>query len=209
MKLLFKRILSLLSRKVVILLSTFLVFVSLSSPMFSQNYYNNDSVSVISDKGQQQYYYSIRAVVAGNEDYFYIGGEFSFLLERKLNLSTILSLYVTPTETKVLKRASKNVYLNLSETRFLAFLSLEKTFWFNNTLGLYAGAGAGWAWFSYAGSNRDENTLVVPVINTGLDIIFLGGNEAEQTGGIRFGYEFINLKSGKNHFGFIGFILRF
>ncbi|MCK7528685.1 MAG: hypothetical protein MZV64_69575 [Ignavibacteriales bacterium] len=117
-----------------------MVFVSLSSPMFSQNYYNNDSVLVISDKGQQQYYYSIRLGVAGNEEYFYIGGEFSFLLERKLNISTILSLYFTPKETKVLKLASKDIYLNLSETRCLAFLSFEKTFWFNNTLGLYAGA---------------------------------------------------------------------
>jgi hypothetical protein len=177
--------------------------------MFSQNYHNNDSVSVISDKGLRQYYYSIRLGVAGNEEYFYIGGEFSFLLERKLNISTILSLYLTPQETKVLKLASKDVYLNLSETRCLAFLSFEKTFWFNNTVGLYAGAGAGWAWFLYAGSNREENTLVVPVINTGLDINLFGGNQAGQAGGIRFGYEFINLKSEKNHFGFIGFILRF
>jgi len=107
------------------------------------------------------------------------------------------------------KLAGKDIYLNLSETRCLAFLSFEKTFWFNNTLGLYAGAGAGWAWFVYAGSNRDENTLVVPVINTGLDINLFGGNQAGQAGGIRFGYEFINLKSEKNHFGSISFILRF
>jgi hypothetical protein len=190
------------------ILLSILLFEFYLTPVYSQKPCLQESVPVISAKGPQQFY-SFRISTALNEDVYYLSADLAFRIDNKLNIQTVLGFYFTPEEYKILKFDTEGVYLNLNERRYIALLLFEKTFWFNNTLGAYVSAGGGWAWFSYAGSNKDENNPVVPALNTGLDINFSKNTESGFSIGMRIGYELLNFKSETDHLGFLSILFRF
>ena len=190
-----------------ILLSILLIEFYLN-PFYSQKLCPLECASVLPSKGPQQLY-SIRTSTSINEEIFYLSADLAFRIDYKLNIQAVLGFYFTPEEYKILKFDTKGVFLNLNERRYVALLLFEKTFWFNNTLGAYTSAGGGWVWFSYAGSNQDENNPVVPALNTGLDINFSKNTESGFSIGMRIGYELINFKSETDHLGFLSILFRF
>lgn len=205
----FKNILHQIPRKnLLVILIGILEFELFLTPLYSQKLSPEEYFSAFNVKGPQQIY-SFRISTSVNENLFYLCGDVAFRLDKKLNIQTVLGFYFTPLEKKMLKYESEDVYLNLNERRYIALLLFEKTFWFNNTLGAYISAGGGWAWFSYAGSNKDESNPLVPALNTGLDINFSQNVESGFSFGMRIGYEFLNFKSETDHLGFLSIIFRF
>jgi hypothetical protein len=179
-----------------------------SPPLYSQKLCPQTINAAFSEKGPQQMH-SFRISTSINEDIYYLDADLAFQLDNKLNIQAVFGFYFTPQENKILKFDTQDVYLNLNESRYVLLLMFEKTFWFNNTLGAYISAGGGWTWYSYAGSNQDDNNPVVPALNTGVDINFSKNLESGFSYGMRIGYELLNFKSETNHLGFLSLIFRF
>lgn len=138
-----------------------------------------------------------------NEDFFYVGGDLSFLVLPKQDVYLVLSGYFNPTARKVLHQQSNDVYLLLSEYRMWTGVGLQKNFPLSRTITFFARAQAGWGWINYAGSNRDFNDPVAPVLTGGLQFnIPLKGDSPSQII-IKTAYQYLRFGSLDSHLALI------
>jgi len=173
----------------IILISIFLIFFS--------------EYSYAQDNGISKPIFSIEGGTAFNEDFFYIGSDISILALAKQNVYVVLSGYFNPTARKVLHQESSDVYLLLSEYRIWGGLGLQKNFPINRTITFFARAQAGWGWINYAGSNKDFNNPVAPVLTSGLQFNFPLNDGSPSQIMIKTAYQYLRFGSLDSHLAFI------
>jgi hypothetical protein len=155
--------------------------------------------SYAQDDGIGKSRFSVEGSTAFNEDFFYVGGDLSFLVLPKQDVYLVFSGYFNPTARKVLHQQSSDVYLLYSEYRIWGGLGLQKNFPLNRTITFFARAQAGWGWINYAGSNKDFNDPVAPVLTGGLQFNFpLKGDNPSQII-IKTAYQYLRFGSLDSH----------
>lgn len=180
---------NLLNSLTFIIIIFFLIFIA-------ENFYAQDG-------GIGKPRFSVEGGTTFNEDFFYLGGDMSFLVLAKQDVYLVLSGYFNPTARKVLHQESSDVYLLFSEYRVWTGLGLQKNFPINKTITFFARAQAGWGWINYAGSNKDFNDPVAPVLTGGLQFNFpLNDGSASQIM-IKTAYQYLRFGSLDSHLGFI------
>lgn len=173
----------------IILISIFLIFIS--------------EYSYAQDNGIGKTKFSIEGGTSFNEDFFYIGSDISILALAKQDVYVVLSGYFNPTARKVLHQESSDVYLLLSEYRIWGGLGLQKNFPINRTITFFARAQAGWGWINYAGSNKDFNNPVAPVLTGGLQFNFPLDDGSPSQIMIKTAYQYLRFGSLDSHLAFI------
>lgn len=155
------------------------------------------------DNGIARPRFSIEGGTTFNEDFFYLGGDMSFLVLARQDVYLVLSGYFNPTARKVLHQESSDVYLLLSEYRVWTGLGLQKNFPINKTITFFARAQAGWGWINYAGSNKDFNDPVAPVLTGGLQFNFPLNDDSPSQITIKTAYQYLRFGSLDSHLAFI------
>ena len=178
------------------LLSGFVIIVSCFLIFIADNSYSQDN-SISKPK------FSVEGGTAFNEDFFYLGSDISILLLAKQNVYVVLSGYFNPTVRKVLHQQSSDVYLLYSEYRIWGGLGLQKNFPINSTITFFARAQAGWGWINYAGSNKDFNDPVAPVLTGGLQFNFPLDDGSPSQITIKTAYQYLRFGSLDSHLAFI------
>lgn len=173
----------------IILISFFLIFIT------NNSYAQNDGI------GKPRF--SIEGGTAFNEDFFYLGSDISILVLAKQGVYAVLSGYFNPTARKVLHQQSNDVYLLYSEYRIWGGLGLQKNFPLNRTITFFARAQAGWGWINYAGSNKDFNDPVAPVLTGGLQFNFPLNDGGPSQIMIKTAYQYLRFGSLDSHLAFI------
>jgi len=180
---------NILSGLTIILISFFLIFIADNS--YSQ------------DNGMGKPRFSVEGGTAFNEDFFYLGSDISILALAKQNVYVVLSGYFNPTARKVLHQESSDVYLLYSEYRIWGGLGLQKNFPINRTITFFARAQAGWGWINYAGSNKDFNDPVAPVLTGGLQFNFPLNDGSPSQITIKTAYQYLRFGSLDSHLAYI------
>jgi hypothetical protein len=147
--------------------------------------------------------FSIEGGTAFNEDFFYLGSDISILALAKQDVYVVLSGYFNPTARKVLHQQSSDVYLLYSEYRIWGGLGLQKNFPINRTITFFARAQAGWGWINYAGSKKDFNDPVAPVLTSGLQFNFPLNDGSPSQIIIKTAYQYLRFGSLDSHLAFI------
>lgn len=147
--------------------------------------------------------FSIEGGTAFNEDFFYAGGDLSFLAIQKQDVYVVLSGYFNPTARKVLHQQSSDIYLLYSEYRIWSGIGLQKNFQLNKTITFFARAQAGWGWINYAGSNKDYSDPVAPVLTGGLQFNFPLNDGAPPQIIVRTAYQYLRFGSLDSHLALI------
>lgn len=173
----------------VIIISCFLIFIA-------DNSYSQDN-SISKPK------FSVEGGTAFNEDFFYLGSDISILVLAKQNVYVVLSGYFNPTARKVLHQQSSDVYLLYSEYRIWGGLGLQKNFPINRTIIFFARAQAGWGWINYAGSNKDFNDPVAPVLTGGLQFNFPLNDGGPSQIMVKTAYQYLRFGTLDSHLAYI------
>lgn len=157
------------------------------------------------DEGTSKPKFLIEGGTAFNEDFFYLGGDMSFLILAKQDVYFVLSGYFNPTARKVLHQESSDVYLLLSEYRVWSGLGLQKNLILNRIISLFVRAEVGWGWINYAGSNKDFNDPVAPVFTGGFQfsIPLKDGGPSQIL--IKTAYQYLRFGSLDSHLALITF----
>ena len=155
------------------------------------------------DNGIAKPRFSIEGGTTFNEDFFYLGGDMSFLVLARQDVYLVLSGYFNPIARKVLHQESSDVYLLLSEYRVWTGLGLQKNFPINKTITFFARAQAGWGWINYAGSNKDFNDPAAPVLTGGLQFNFPLNDGSPSQITIKTAYHYLRFGSLDSHLAFI------
>lgn len=155
------------------------------------------------DEGTTKPKFLIEGGTAFNEDFFYLGGDMSFLILAKQDVYVVLSGYFNPTARKVLHQESSDVYLLLSEYRVWSGLGLQKNFILNRTISFFARAEIGWGWINYAGSNKDFNDPVAPVFTGGIQFAIPLNDGGPSQILIKTAYQYLRFGSLDSHLAFI------
>ena len=180
---------NLLNSLTFIIIIFFLIFIA-------ENFYAQDG-------GIGKPRFSVEGGTTFNEDFFYLGGDMSFLVLAKQDVYLVLSGYFNPTARKVLHQESSDVYLLFSEYRVWTGLGLQKNFPINKTITFFARAQAGWGWINYAGSNKDFNDPAAPVLTGGLQFNFPLNDGSPSQITIKTAYQYLRFGSLDSHLGFI------
>ena len=178
------------------ILSGFVIIVSCFLIFIADNSYSQDN-SISKPK------FSVEGGTAFNEDFFYLGSDISILVLAKQNVYVVLSGYFNPTARKVLHQQSSDVYLLFSEYRVWTGLGLQKHFPLSRTITFFARAQAGWGWINYAGSNKDFNDPVAPVLTGGLQFNFPMDDGSPSQITIKTAYQYLRFGSLDSHLAFI------
>jgi len=173
----------------IILISFFLIFIA-------DNSYAQDN-SISKPK------FSVEGGTAFNEDFFYLGSDISILVLAKQDVYVVLSGYFNPTARKVLHQQSSDVYLLYSEYRIWGGLGLQKNFSINRTITFFARAQAGWGWINYAGSNKDFNDPVAPVLTGGLQFNFPLNDGGPSQIMVKTAYQYLRFGTLDSHLAYI------
>ena len=173
----------------VIIISCFLIFIA------DNSYSQDNNISKPN--------FSVEGGTAFNEDFFYLGSDISILILAKQNVYVVLSGYFNPTARKVLHQQSSDVYLLYSEYRVWTGLGLQKNFPLSRTITFFARAQAGWGWINYAGSNKDFNDPVAPVLTGGLQFNFPMDDGSPSQITIKTAYQYLRFGSLDSHLAFI------
>ena len=180
---------NLLNSLTFIIIIFFLIFIA-------ENFYAQDG-------GIGKPRFSVEGGTTFNEDFFYLGGDMSFLVLAKQDVYLVLSGYFNPTARKVLHQESSDVYLLFSEYRVWTGLGLQKNFPINKTITFFARAQAGWGWINYAGSNKDFNDPAAPVLTGGLQFNFPLDDGSPFQITIKTAYQYLRFGSLDSHLAFI------
>ena len=173
----------------VIIISCFLIFIA-------DNSYSQDN-SISKPK------FSVEGGTAFNEDFFYLGSDISILVLAKQDVYVVLSGYFNPTARKVLHQQSSDVYLLYSEYRIWGGLGLQKNFPINRTITFFARAQAGWGWINYAGSNKDFNDPVAPILTGGLQFNFPLNDGGPSQIMVKTAYQYLRFGTLDSHLAYI------
>lgn len=155
------------------------------------------------DNGIGKPRFLIEGGTAFNEDFFYLGSDISILALAKQDVYVVLSGYFNPTARKVLHQQSSDVYLLYSEYRIWGGIGLQKNFPINKTITFFARAQAGWGWINYAGSNKDFNDPVAPVLTGGLQFSFPLNDGSPSQITLRTAYQYLRFGSLDSHLAFV------
>jgi hypothetical protein len=180
---------NLLSGFAIILASFFLILIA-------DNSYAQDN-SISKPK------FSVEGGTAFNEDFFYLGSDISILALAKHDVYVVLSGYFNPTARKVLHQQSSDVYLLYSEYRIWGGLGFQKNFPINKTITFFARAQAGWGWINYAGSNKDFNDPVAPVLTGGLQFNFPLNDGGPSQIMVKTAYQYLRFGTLDSHLAYI------
>jgi hypothetical protein len=180
---------NLLSGFAIILISFFLI--SIAGNSYAQ------------DNGIGKPRFSIEGGTAFNEDFFYLGSDLSILALAKQDVYVVLSGYFNPTARKVLHQQSSDIYLLYSEYRIWGGLGFQKNFPINRTITFFARAQAGWGWINYAGSNKDFNDPVAPVLAGGLQFNFPLNDGGPSQIMIKTAYQYLRFGTLDSHLAYI------
>ncbi len=178
------------------LLSGFAIIISCLFIFITDISYSQDN-SIIKPK------FSIEGGTAFNEDCFYLGSDISILVLAKQDVYVVLSGYFNPTARKVLHQQSSDVYLLYSEYRIWGGLGLQKNFPINRTITFFARAQAGWGWINYAGSNKDFNDPVAPVLTGGLQFNFPMNDGGPSQIMVKTAYQYLRFGTLDSHLAYI------
>ncbi len=178
------------------LLSGFAIIISCLFIFITDISYSQDN-SIIKPK------FSIEGGTAFNEDFFYLGSDISILVLAKQDVYVVLSGYFNPTARKVLHQQSSDVYLLYSEYRIWGGLGLQKNFPINRTITFFARAQAGWGWINYAGSNKDFNDPVAPVLTGGLQFNFPMNDGGPSQIMVKTAYQYLRFGTLDSHLAYI------
>ena len=178
------------------LLSGFVIIISCFLIFITDNSYSQDN-SISKPK------FSVEGGTAFNEDFFYLGSDLSILVLAKQDVYVVLSWYFNPTARKVLHQQSSDVYLLYSEYRIWGGLGLQKNFPINRTITFFARAQAGWGWINYAGSNKDFNDPVAPVLTGGLQFNFPLNDGSPSQIMIKTAYQYLRFGNLDSHLAYI------
>jgi len=178
------------------LLSGFVIIISCFLIFIADNSYSQDN-SISKPK------FSVEGGTAFNEDFFYLGSDLSILVLAKQDVYVVLSWYFNPTARKVLHQQSSDVYLLYSEYRIWGGLGLQKNFPINRTITFFARAQAGWGWINYAGSNKDFNDPVAPVLTGGLQFNFPLNDGSPSQIMIKTAYQYLRFGTLDSHLAYI------
>lgn len=178
------------------LLSGFVITISCFLIFIADNSYSQDN-SISKPK------FSVEGGTAFNEDFFYLGSDISILVLAKQDVYLVLSGYFNPTARKVLHQQSSDVYLLYSEYRIWGGLGLQKNFPINRTITFFARAQAGWGWINYAGSNKDFNDPVAPVLTGGLQFNFPLNDGGPSQIMVKTAYQYLRFGTLDSHLAYI------
>ena len=178
------------------LLSGFVIIISCFLIFIADNSYSQDN-SISKSK------FSVEGGTAFNEDFFYLGSDLSILVLAKQDVYVVLSGYFNPTARKVLHQQSSDVYLLYSEYRIWGGLGLQKNFPINRTITFFARAQAGWGWINYAGSNKDFNDPVAPVLTGGLQFNFPLNDGGPSQIMVKTAYQYLRFGTLDSHLAYI------
>jgi hypothetical protein len=180
---------NLLSGLAIILASFFLIL------MTDNSYAQDNSI------GKPKF--SVEGGTTFNEDFFYLGSDLSVLVLAKQDVYVVLSGYFNPTARKVLHQQSSDVYLLYSEYRIWGGLGLQKNFPINRTITFFARAQAGWGWINYAGSNKDFNDPVAPILTGGLQFNFPLNDGGPSQIMVKTAYQYLRFGTLDSHLAYI------
>jgi hypothetical protein len=155
------------------------------------------------DNGIGKPRFSIEGGTAFNEDFFYLGSDLSILALAKQDVYLVLSGYFNPTVRKVLHQQSSDVYLLYSEYRIWGGLGFQKNFPINRTITFFARAQAGWGWINYAGSNKDFNDPVAPILTGGLQFNFPLNDGGPSQIMVKTAYQYLRFGTLDSHLAYI------
>jgi hypothetical protein len=172
-----------------IIISCFLIFIA--------------DISYSQDNSISKPNFSVEGGTAFNEDFFYLGSDISILVLAKQNVYVVLSGYFNPTARKVLHQQSSDVYLLYSEYRIWGGIGLQKNFPINRTITFFARAQAGWGWINYAGSNKDFNDPVAPILTGGLQFNFPLNDGSPSQIMIKTAYQYLRFGALDSHLALI------
>jgi len=178
------------------LLSGFVIIISCFLIFIADNSYSQDN-SISKPK------FSVEGGTAFNEDFFYLGSDLSILVLAKQDVYVVLSWYFNPTARKVLHQQSSDVYLLYSEYRIWGGMGLQKNFPINRTITFFARAQVGWGWINYAGSNKDFNDPVAPVLTGGLQFNFPLNDGSPSQIMIKTAYQYLRFGNLDSHLAYI------
>jgi opacity protein-like surface antigen len=131
----------------------------------------------------------------------FLGGAYRFIAAPAWDLGLLLAFSARGDEAYTLEQIRPRFYLQLKEKyRFLVSLSADKVFMMKGWFGAYAGAGVGYSWGEYEGTERDPESKWTPVVDVGLTGRF-GMDSGRFV--VRIGYQYADRATSEPDTGYI------